>query len=405
MSVQERLIRYCKIDTQSNGESQTVPTTMKQFDLANVLKDEMIAMGMSHVYLTDQCYLYGEIPSNIEKEVPTIGFIAHMDTAPDFSGTNVQPRLIENYQGETIQLNEEYSLSVDAFPNLLNCLGKDLVVADGTTLLGADDKAGVAEIMEACQYLLSHPEIKHGTVKVGFTPDEEVGKGADHFDVQGFGCDFAYTMDGRAINEVADENFNAASAVVKVQGVSMHPGSAKGKMIHACNVAHEFHGLLPEGARAETTEKKEGFNHLISMTGDVTFSELTYILRNHDSRKLNLQKENFELAKQFLNKKYGRELISVEIKDSYRNMKEILKDNPRAVDLAKEAIQALGKEERMQSARGGTDGARLTFMGLPCPNLGTGGENYHGPHEYCCVQDMEEAVRLILKIVDLATQQ
>lgn len=400
MSVQERLIRYCKIDTQSNEESKTTPSTQKQFDLARLLQQEMIEMGVQNVNLTDQCYLYGEIPATPSVVAPVIGFIAHMDTAPDFSGANAQPRIVENYDGKDIQLNQERKLSTNEFPHLSKYIGKDLIVTDGNTLLGADDKAGIAEIMEACQYLLNHPEIPHGTIKVAFTPDEEVGRGADFFDVAAFGCDFAYTMDGGAVDVVADETFNAASAVVQVEGVSIHPGFAKDKMVHAANIAMEFHACLPKEARAETTENREGFNHLIKIEGDVSKAELHYILRNHDAQKLEQQKELLTLAKSLMNKRYGEGVVSLEILDSYQNMKEVLKDKPQSVEIAKKALKSLGIEPMMESVRGGTDGARLTFMGLPCPNLGTGGGNYHGPYEYCCIQEMETAVQLILKIIE-----
>lgn len=399
MSVQERMIRYCKIDTQSCDDSATVPTTSKQFDLARLLEKEMVAMGMENVQLTDQCYLYGEVPATVSYKTPVVGFIAHLDTAPDFTGANVSPRIVENYDGKDIPLNELRMLKQEEFPALKLLTGHDLIVTDGNTLLGADDKAGIAEILEACQWLLSHRQIPHGIIKVAFTPDEEVGRGADYFDVEGFGCDFAYTMDGGEVCGIADETFNAAAAIVRVEGVSVHPGSAKDKMIHAANVAMEYHALLPKAARAETTEGRQGFNHLTDIKGDVAQAELHYILRNHDQQKLEKQKEILELAKRIINQRYKRELISVEIKDSYKNMNEILKDQPLAVNLAKKVLTSLGITPVMESVRGGTDGSRLTFMGLPCPNLGTGGGNYHGPYEYCSVQEMEIAVKVILGIV------
>lgn len=401
MSVQERFIRYVQINTQSDSTSESIPTTQCQLDLAQLLEKEMIIMGMSNVQLTQKGYLYGELPATSKNKCSTIGFIAHMDTSPDFSGANVSPRLVENYDGGIIELNSECYLDPNEFPRLLKQKGKDLIVTDGTTLLGADDKAGIAEIMEACQYLLEHPEIPHGVVKVAFTVDEEVGRGADYFDVDGFGCDFAYTMDGGSIELIADETFNAAAAQVVVRGVSIHPGSAKDKMIHAANIAMEFHHLLPRAARAETTEGYEGFNHLLDIQGDVSETEMNYILRNHDGAKLEKQKELMLLARDLLNKRYGEGVVEVEIKDSYQNMKEVLKDQPKAVNIAKEALEKLNIIPEMEAVRGGTDGARLTFMGLPCPNLGTGGQNFHGPYEYCCVQEMELATQLILKIVEL----
>ncbi len=403
MSVQERLIRYCKVNTQSDPNSETVPSSTRQFDLANLLKKEMEEIGLVDIQLTDQCYLYGTIPSTSDEECETIGFIAHMDTAPDFSGENVNPRIIENYDGQDIQLNEQVTLSIKDFPNMKNYEGKDLIVTDGNTLLGADDKAGIAEILEACDWLMKHPEIKHGTIKVAFTPDEEIGRGADCFDVEGFGCDFAYTLDGGEVNIVADETFNAASADIHIKGFSIHPGSAKDKMINALNIAQEFHALLPKDARPEHTEGREGFYHLHDMSGNVEEANLHYILRNHDLRKLELQKESLYLAKEYINKLYKRDLVDVIIHDEYRNMHEILKDNPRPVEIAKKALTLLGLPVEMESIRGGTDGATLTFKGLPCPNLGTGGGNYHGRYEYCCIQEMEQAVQCVLNIVELVS--
>lgn len=399
MSVQERLIKYCKINTQSDPNSENVPSTQRQFDLANHLKKEMEDMGMVDVVLTEQCYLYGTIPSNMEEEVETIGFIAHLDTAPDFSGENVNPQFIENYDGQDIQLNHEVVMSQTDFPFMKRYVGKDLIVTDGTTLLGADDKAGIAEILEACDILLNNPDAQHGTIKIAFTPDEEIGRGAEHFDVAGFGCDFAYTLDGGSVDIISDETFNAASATVKVKGFSIHPGSAKDKMINALNIAHEFHALLPKDARPETTEGREGFYHLTDLQGCVEEATLHYILRNHDLAKLELQKESLSLAETYINKKYKKDLIEVEIQDSYRNMYEILKDNPRPIEVAKQALSELGIDVSMESIRGGTDGATLTFKGLPCPNLGTGGGNFHGRYEYCCVQEMEQAVLSILNII------
>lgn len=403
MTVQERFIRYCKINTQSNPESETVPTTMNQFDLANLLKEEMIAIGLQDVVLDEHCYLYGTLPSNLENDVDTIGFIAHMDTAPDFSGENVNPRIVKNYDGKDIPLNNEYVMKIADFPQLKRYCGKDLIVTDGNTLLGADDKAGIAEIMEACEYLCTHPEIKHGTIKIGFTPDEEVGRGADYFDVDSFGCKYAYTMDGAEVNIVASETFNAASAKVTIHGFSIHPGSAKDKMINASNVAIEFHNALPKDARPEHTEGREGFNHLTDIKGDVEKATLRYILRNHDSAILNQQKALLHEIKNEINKSFGREIVEVEIRDEYQNMIEILKDQPEAVNMAKRAVEELGMNYETESVRGGTDGSRLTFMGLPCPNLGTGGGNYHGRYEYCCVQEMDEAVSIILKIIELVS--
>lgn len=405
MKVQDRLIQYSKINTQSNPESNTVPTTACQVEFSKMLKAEMESIGLVNVKLDDQGYLYGTLPSNVDYEVDTIGFIAHVDTAPDFTGENVNPRVIENYDGLDIQLNNEVVMKISDFPKLGKLKGKDLIVTDGNTLLGADDKAGVAEIMSACEYLIAHPEIKHGEIRVGFTPDEEVGRGASYFDVEGFKCKFAYTMDGGEVNVVADETFNAASVDVSIKGFSIHPGEAKGKMINALNVAQEFHALFPKSARPETTEGREGFNHLTDMEGSVEEAKMHYILRNHDARKLDLQKEAMELAKEYINKLYGQELVSISIHDEYKNMFEILKDNPEPVQIATKALNELGIDVEKESVRGGTDGATLTFKGLPCPNLGTGGGNYHGRYEYCCIQEMEQAVSLIVKIAELVASK
>lgn len=405
MKVQDRLIRYSKINTQSNPDSETVPTTSCQMEFSKQLKEEMETLGLIDVKLDDMGYLYGTLPSNMEEEIDTIGFIAHVDTAPDFSGENVNPRIVENYDGNDIQLNSEVVMKVSDFPQLEKLKGKDLIVTDGNTLLGADDKAGIAEILTACEYLIAHPEIKHGTIHIGFTPDEEVGRGAHHFDVEGFNCKFAYTMDGGEVHIIADETFNASSVEVHIKGFSIHPGEAKGKMINALNVAHEFHALFPKNARPETTEGREGFNHLTDMSGDVEEAHLQYILRNHDAHKLELQKEAMELAKEYINKLYHQELVSISIHDDYRNMFEILKDNPEPLNYATKALEQLGLNPEKESVRGGTDGATLTFKGLPCPNLGTGGGNYHGRYEYCCIQEMEQAVSLIVKIAELVASK
>lgn len=401
MEVQNRLIKYCKFNTQSDPNSETVPTTASQMEFSKILKEEMIAIGLQDVVLDDLGYLYGTLPSTVDYEVDTIGFIAHVDTAPDFTAENVNPRIIENYDGSDIQLNENIIMKITDFPKLEKLKGNDIIVTDGNTLLGADDKAGIAEILTACEYLIQHPEIKHGKIRVGFTPDEEVGRGAHHFDIEGFGCKFAYTMDGGEVNFVADETFNAASIDVDIKGFSIHPGEAKGKMINALNIGIEFHNLFPKSSRPETTEGREGFTHLTDMNGDVEEAHLHYILRNHDARKLELQKEAMGLAKDYINKLYHQELVSIKIHDEYRNMHEILKNNPEPVNYAKQALTEMGLDVEMESVRGGTDGATLTFNGLPCPNLGTGGGNYHGRYEYCCIQEMEQVVSLIIKIAEL----
>lgn len=398
MTPEERLIRYAKINTVSDPESPTVPSSACQLDLLKVLKAEMEQMGIQEVR-EDRGYLYGRIPSNLDFEVPTVGFIAHMDTAPDFCGEGVNPRIVSNYDGKDIQLNDQITLKVSDFPNMQRYVGQDLIVTDGNTLLGADDKAGIADILTMAETLLSHPEIKHGEIRIGFTPDEEIGRGADLFDVENFHADFAFTVDGGEMEAISDETFNAASAKITVQGFSIHPGSAKHKMINALNVAMEFHAMLPVFNRPEYTEGTEGFNHLNNMQGNVEQAVMEYIIRNHDSAQFEAQMAMMKAAGEYMNQKYGQPLVQVEIKESYRNMKEILKDQEWIVDLAKHAITEAGLQPWVEKVRGGTDGARLTFMGLPCPNLGTGGANCHGCYEVCSIQEMHKVVEILLNIV------
>lgn len=398
MTPEERLIRYAKINTVSDPESPTVPSSACQLDLLKVLKAEMEQMGIQEVR-EDRGYLYGRIPSNLDFEVPTVGFIAHMDTAPDFCGEGVNPRIVSNYDGKDIQLNDQITLKVSDFPNMQRYVGQDLIVTDGNTLLGADDKAGIADILTMAETLLSHPEIKHGEIRIGFTPDEEIGRGADLFDVENFHADFAFTVDGGEMEAIGDETFNAASAKITVQGFSIHPGSAKHKMINALNVAMEFHAMLPVFNRPEYTEGTEGFNHLNNMQGNVEQAVMEYIIRNHDSAQFEAQMAMIKAAGEYMNQKYGQPLVQVEIKESYRNMKEILKDQEWIVDLAKQAITEAGLQPWVEKVRGGTDGARLTFMGLPCPNLGTGGANCHGRYEVCSIQEMHKVVEILLNIV------
>lgn len=398
MTPEERLIRYAKINTVSDPESPTVPSSACQLDLLKVLKAEMEQMGIQEVH-EDRGYLYGRIPSNLDFEVPTVGFIAHMDTAPDFCGEGVNPRIVSNYDGKDIQLNDQITLKVSDFPNMQRYVGQDLIVTDGNTLLGADDKAGIADILTMAETLLSHPEIKHGEIRIGFTPDEEIGRGADLFDVENFHADFAFTVDGGEMEAISDETFNAASAKITVQGFSIHPGSAKHKMINALNVAMEFHAMLPVFNRPEYTEGTEGFNHLNNMQGNVEQAVMEYIIRNHDSAQFEAQMAMMKAAGEYMNQKYGQPLVQVEIKESYRNMKEILKDQEWIVDLAKHAITEAGLQPWVEKVRGGTDGARLTFMGLPCPNLGTGGANCHGRYEVCSIQEMHKVVEILLNIV------
>ena len=399
MELKDRLIRYVKVDTQSDPNSENIPSTQKQFDLARILKQEMIDMGMSDVILDEHCYVYGTIHSNIDKKVPTVGFIAHMDTSPDFSGENVNPRIIENYDGKDIKLNEERTIKVSEFPQFKNYVGNNIMVTDGNTLLGADDKAGIASIMQACKYILENKNIPHGTIKVGFTPDEEVGKGADLFDVEGFGCDFAYTLDGDEVNGLENENFNAESVIVNIKSTSIPPGTAKDKMVNAINLAMEFHANLPAHVRPEHTEKREGFNHISSIKGNVESATLKYIVRNHDRDIFNKQLDLFKDIENFMNKKYSGNRVSVEyVRPGYYNMYEILKDKPEIVDIAKQAMIQAGLNVELKAIRGGTDGSKLTFMGLPCPNIGTGGGNFHGPYEYCNLTQLEKSVEVIINI-------
>lgn len=397
MTPEERLIRYARIHTVSNPESETVPSTAGQLDLLKELKEEMTGLGIEEVR-EDRGYLYGKISSNLDYPVPTVGFIAHMDTAPDFCGKDVQPRIVRNYDGGDIALSEEIILKVSDFPNMSRYAGHDLIVTDGNTLLGADDKAGIAEILSMAEHLLQHPEIPHGEIRIGFTPDEEIGRGADYFDVENFHADFAFTVDGGEMEAISDETFNAASARVTLHGFSIHPGSAKHKMINALNVAMEYHQLLPVFDRPEYTEGTEGFNHLNRMEGDVETAVLHYIIRNHDAEKFQAQMALLKAAGDFINQKYGQRLAEVEIQESYRNMKEVLKDQEWIVSLAREAIVQAGLEPFVEKVRGGTDGARLTFMGLPCPNLGTGGANCHGRYEVCSIQEMHKVVEILLNI-------
>ena len=400
MSAAERLIRYCKIDTQSDPTNeQETPSSKKQFDLANLLVEELKELGLQDVSVDEHCYVYAKLPSNTDKVVDTVGFIAHMDTAPDFSGTNVNPRIIENFDGNDIALNADVTLSMERFPWMKEFKGKRLMVTDGTTLLGADDKAGITSIMEALVYLHEHPEVKHGEIAIGFTPDEEIGNGPRFFDVKKFGAKFAYTMDGGTVRELSDETFNAASAVLHFKGRSIHPGSAKNRMVNAAKLACEYQAMMPAHAVPEHTELWEGFIHLHDMKGDVENAVLEYIIRDHDYQKLTAKKELMLKAAEFINTKYGEGAVSIEIKDSYRNMKEVLEKDPTAVVIAKKSMEELGINILQEPIRGGTDGAQLSFMGLPCPNIGCGGGNFHGRFEYCVIDELELSVQVILKII------
>lgn len=401
MKVEERLLKYVAIDTQSDPESSTIPSTMKQKDLAKILVEEMLELGIEDAYMDEYGYVYGTIVGNVDN-VATVGFIAHMDTSPEISGKDVRARIISNYDGKDIELNKDVTARVKDYPFLQDYIGKSLIVTDGNTLLGADDKAGIAEIMTMAELLHKHPEIKHGTVKIGFTPDEEIGRGADKFNVEGFGADFAYTVDGGRAGSIEYENFNGASVKVKVKGISFHPGDAKGKMINAINLAMKFHHLLPEYMRPEHTAGYDGFNHLLKIRGDIEEAQLEYIVRNHDNDKYEQQKQMFVNAAEYLNKEYNG-LISLDIRDSYSNMKNALKDKMYVVQLAQQAIKELGMPVTTEPIRGGTDGARLTYMGLPCPNLGTGGFNFHGRYEMCCLEEMQQSVEILMKIIEKVT--
>lgn len=400
----ENFLKYIAIDTESTDESTSTPSTMKQHDLASLLEKQLQEMGAEEItYDKEHGYIYASVSATggCEDE-PVIGFIAHMDTSPAMTGAGVRPRIIENYDGEDIVLNEEKKIitKVSDFPELTSCKGKRIIVTDGTTLLGGDDKAGVAEIMTMAEYLLQHPEISHGRIRVGFTPDEEVGTGADNFDVKLFGADFAYTVDGGRIGELEYENFNAAGAKVTIHGMSVHPGSAKDKMRNAILMAQELQSMLPVAENPMYTEGYEGFYHLLFLNGTVEEAEAKYIIRDHDKEKFEKKKENFLGIGKYLNEKYGEGTFEIDMKDSYYNMREVIEKNMHIVDRAKNAMRELGIEPVVVPIRGGTDGARLSFMGLPCPNLCTGGGNFHGKHEYVCIDEMETIVKLLVKIAE-----
>lgn len=406
-SVIEKFLRYVKIDTQSAEDQECFPSTEKQKNLGRLLAEELKAMGASDVVFDETYgYVYATIPSNLpdKNAAPVIGFISHMDTSPAVSGKDVKPRIVENYSGGDILLNEAQNIVLSRVenPELDRLVGKSLIVTDGTTLLGADDKAGVAEIMTLAEYLLTHPEAEHGTVRIGFTPDEEVGQGVDHFDVEAFGADFAYTVDGGELGELEYENFNAAGVKLIVNGYSVHPGSAKNKMLNAVLLAQEFQSLLPVQEAPAFTEGYEGFFHPDSISGSVERVIVDYIIRDHSREKFEQKKALFLKCAAFLNEKYGRKIFEVQMKDSYYNMKEkILPDNAHLIDNAVKAMEMAGVAPKISPIRGGTDGARLSFMGLPCPNLCTGGANFHGRFEYACVESMESCVEILKNIVSL----
>lgn len=397
--VEERFLEYIKIDTKSDETTKVTPSTKGQLEFGKVLASELKNLGLSDVKISNDGYIYATLEGNLDKKVPTIGFIAHMDTAPDMDGKCVNPKIVENYDGKDIKLNDSVILSPEFSPELKGYIGQTLITTDGTTLLGADDKAGVSEIMTAVEYLINHPEIKHGDIKIAFTPDEEIGEGADHFDVEGFGADFAYTLDGGHIGELEYENFNAATATVLIKGTNVHPGYAKGKMVNSMMLAHEFISKLPLDEVPEKTEKYEGFSHLISMSGEVEETKLVFIIRDFFEDTYESRKERFVEIEKELNKKYGGNRVTVEIKDSYKNMKEKVEPVMYIVDMAKKAMESANVTPLVKPIRGGTDGARLSFMGLPTPNIFTGGENFHGKYEYIPVESMRKAVDVILNIV------
>ena len=401
----ERFVSYVKIDTQSDSNSNTTPSTVKQWVLANKLVEDIKNIGLPDVSIDENGYIMATLPSNLNNDnIPVIGFISHYDTSPDFSGTNVNPQIVENYNGKDIILNKEKRiiLSPDYFEDLLQYKGQTLITTDGTTLLGADDKAGLTEIVTAMEYLIN-PEIKHGTIKVGFTPDEEIGRGAHKFDVQKFGADWAYTMDGSQIGELEYENFNAASATIHITGKSVHPGYAKGKMVNAVTIANEFISLLPENEVPQKTTGREGFFHVHHFSGEIEKAKIDLIIRDHDKVKFEDRKAQILQIKKTLCNKYG-EYIDVEIKDQYYNMKEKIEPVMHIVDIAKNAMEALGIKPIIKPIRGGTDGSQLSYMGLPCPNIFAGGHNFHGKYEYVPVESMEKAVMVIVKICELTAK-
>jgi tripeptide aminopeptidase len=406
-TIKERFFRYVKINTQSDESSDTCPSTENQKVLANMLADELKSFGLSDVTVDENYYVYATLPSNIKKEIPVIGFIAHMDTSPDMSGENVNPQVFENYDGGDIIINKEKNLvlSPSVFPELSEYKGQTIITTDGNTLLGADDKAGITEIMTVVEYLSQHPEIKHGTIKIAFTPDEEIGRGMDKFNVEKFGAEFAYTMDGGGVGELEFENFNAAKLVVKIQGRNVHPGYAKDKMINAILVAMEYNSLLPVNMRPEFTEGYDGFFHIINTEGTVENSKLTYIVRDHNKEKFQKKKLIASQVADFLNQRYGDRVVSIEITDQYYNMREKVEPVYHIVEKVQRAMEMLGIEPKIVPIRGGTDGSRLSFMGIPCPNIFAGGLNFHGKFEYIPLESMVKATELILKIIELYTKE
>ena len=404
-SVTDKFLRYVSYETTSDENSTTHPSNLQELVLLRQLVEEMKQMGIADASIDEYGYVMGTIPSNLDHEVPALGFIAHVDTSPDASGRNIKPQFIRNYDGSDIPLKgvPGLALRVSEFPELLDYKGQTLITTDGTTLLGADDKAGVAEILTAAEYLLTHPEVKHGTIKIGFTPDEEIGCGVDFFDVERFGADYAYTMDGGAVGELEYENFNAAGAKIRIQGCNIHPGSAKGKMVNAMLVGMELAGMLPVEQRPEFTEGYEGFFHLTGFGGTVEEATMSYIIRDHDMARFEQKKELLREVVTFINKKYG-DIVSLELRDQYYNMREQVEPHYQIIERAVRAMEMAGVKPKIQPIRGGTDGARLSFMGLPCPNLFAGGHNFHGKLEFVPVESMEKAVEVIKNLIFLFSE-
>ncbi len=398
-----RFLKYVSFDTQSDEASSSTPSTEKQFRLAEYLVEELRAVGLEEVEMDAQGYVYATLPSNVEHAVPTIGFIAHIDTSPDASGANVQPRIVQNYDGTDIVLDAEAGIvtTVEKFPELLRHVGEDLIVTDGHTLLGADDKAGIAEIVSAMAYLVQHPEVKHGRVRVAFNPDEEIGRGAHQFNVERFGCEWAYTMDGGEVGELEFENFNAASARIDITGVSVHPGFAKDKMVNAARLATELVQKMPAAEVPEATTGYEGFFHLTGLSGSVERATLNFIIRDHDRERFEARKAMLRGLVQGMNLKYGYEAIALQLDDTYYNMREKVEPVMHIIDIAREAMEAAGVEPQIKAIRGGTDGAQLSFMGLPCPNVFAGGLNFHGPHEFLPIPNLKKACEVVINIVRL----
>lgn len=406
MDLIERFLNYVSFDTQSSETGTTTPSTQKQLVFAEYLKKELNSLDFDDVYLDNNGYLYATLPANTDKKTPTVGFISHYDTSPDCSGANIKPRIVKNYDGNDITLCEQdgIKLSPAVFPELLAHKGEDLIVTEGHTLLGADDKAGIAEIVQAMIYLKEHPEIKHGDIRIAFNPDEEIGLGAHLFDVKRFGCDWAYTMDGGEVGEIEYENFNAASAKLQIKGVSVHPGYAKNKMVNAARIAAELVSQIPADQTPETTQDYEGFYHLTGMEGNVERATVSYIIRDHDRKKFEARKEFISKLAATLNEKYGAGTVTAEINDQYYNMREKIEPVLHIIDIVIKAMEETGVSPKVRAIRGGTDGAQLSFKGLPCPNIFAGGINFHGPYEFVPVQSMEKAMRVIVKICELSAQ-